>query len=436
MLAGQVYSSEGEQGQGPEWGPGLRDPSWRLAGTEDGALLAGVWVTALGLLDIVVVIAVDIPASAPYVLARLERQPTQKIWTEIPGHSGQIFSSANLSSSDRELRREKNETHLTSAATMGAKGSKEGAGLTDEERRRDMLACFEKFAKAGGFREKVKHLTTQEIASLDPKTYVLVDVRPDKLRKVSHIPGSITQAEFEQERDGNAGAYDGKTVITSWYVHKTRTQYARPSFLILTPLFSFVAARLGTSQAFLPRSSRPSVPVSRFETTSGVSWTGATRGKTWWTRKAKKQKRSTGLGKTLCATFHTTKGLSLCWIVQPGQPGPTLLIQKVQEVLNPMTSSTTATRPSSGLALIFPFATRPRASARAHAPSSQTSNPGPPLSSRTARPVSRRSKKNLKPCGQPPSPLSLASPARSVTPASCRCTQSKSSRNASPPRTF
>ena len=299
-----------------------------------------------------------------------------------------------------------------------------------------MLACFEKFAKAGGFREKVKHLTTQEIASLDPKTYVLVDVRPDELRKVSHIPGSITQAEFEQERDGNAGAYDGKTVITSWYVHKTRTQYARPSFLILTPLFSFVAARLGTSQAFLPRSSRPSVPVSRFETTSGVSWTGATRGKTWWMRKAKKQKRSTGLGKTLCATFHTTKGLSLCWIVQPGQPGPTLLIQKVQEVLNPMTSSTTATRPSSGLALIFPFATRPRASARAHAPSSQTSNPGPPLSSRTARPVSRRSKKNLKPCGQPPSPLSLASPARSVTPASCRCTQSKSSRNASPPRTF
>merc|ERR1712188_311532 len=103
----------------------------------------------------------------------------------------------------------------TSAATMGAKGSKEGAGLTDEERRRDMLACFEKFAKAGGFREKVKHLTTQEIASLDPKTYVLVDVRPDELRKVSHIPGSITQAEFEQERDGNAGAYDGKTVITS-----------------------------------------------------------------------------------------------------------------------------------------------------------------------------------------------------------------------------
>ena len=79
---------------------------------------------------------------------------------------------------------------------------------------------------------------------------------------------------------------------------------------------------------------------------------------------------------------------------------------------------------------------RTRASARAHAPSSQTSNPGPPLSSRTARPVSRRSKKNLKPCGQPPSPLSLASPARSVTPASCRCTQSKSSRNASPPRTF
>merc|ERR1712078_405353 len=104
---------------------------------------------------------------------------------------------------------------LTSAATMGAKGSKEGAGLTDEERRRDMLACFEKFAKAGVFREKVKHLTTQEIASLDPKTYVLVDVRPDELRKVSHIPGSITQAEFEQERDGNAGAYDGKTVITS-----------------------------------------------------------------------------------------------------------------------------------------------------------------------------------------------------------------------------
>ena len=221
-----MYSSEGEQGQGPEWGPGLRDPSWRLAGTEDGALLAGVWVTALGLLDIVVVIAVDIPASAPYVLARLERQPTQKIWTEIPGHSGQIFSSANLSSSDRELRREKNETHLTSAATMGAKGSKEGAGLTDEERRRDMLACFEKFAKAGGFREKVKHLTTQEIASLDPKTYVLVDVRPDELRKVSHIPGSITQAEFEQGRDGNAGAYDGKTVITSWCVHK-HTQHAR-----------------------------------------------------------------------------------------------------------------------------------------------------------------------------------------------------------------
>lgn len=111
---------------------------------------------------------------------------------------------------------------------MGAKGSKEGAGLTDEERRRDMLACFEKFAKAGGFREKVKHLTTQEIASLDPKTYVLVDVRPDELRKVSHIPGSITQAEFEQERDGNAGAYDGKTVITSWYVHKyTHTQHAR-----------------------------------------------------------------------------------------------------------------------------------------------------------------------------------------------------------------
>merc|ERR1712118_539464 len=91
-----------------------------------------------------------------------------------------------------ELRRERNETHLTSAATMGEKG-----------------------AKAGGFREKVKHLTTQEIASLDPKTYVLVDVRPDELRKVSHIPGSITQAEFEQERDGNAGAYDGKTVITS-----------------------------------------------------------------------------------------------------------------------------------------------------------------------------------------------------------------------------
>lgn len=73
-----MYSSEGEQGQGPEWEPGLRDPSWRLAGTEDGALLAGVWVTALGLLDIVVVIAVDIPASAPYVLARLERQPTQR----------------------------------------------------------------------------------------------------------------------------------------------------------------------------------------------------------------------------------------------------------------------------------------------------------------------------------------------------------------------
>merc|ERR1712048_934966 len=120
----------------------------------------------------------------------------------------------------------------TSAATMGARGSKEGAGSTDEERRRDMLACFEKFAKAGGFREKVKHLTTQEIATLDPKTYVLVDVRPDELRKVSRIPGSITQAEFEQERDGN-------TVITSWCVHKHTHTTRAPLVLLLTPLFSF-----------------------------------------------------------------------------------------------------------------------------------------------------------------------------------------------------
>ena len=93
---------------------------------------------------------------------------------------------------------------------MGAKGSKEVS--TDAERREKMAATFEKIGRTGGFWDKVDHVTTQELASLDPSTFVLVDVRPGPLRKVSHIPGSITQSEYESRK----GEFDNKTVVTSW----------------------------------------------------------------------------------------------------------------------------------------------------------------------------------------------------------------------------
>mmetsp|Transcript_386 Transcript_386/g.660 ORF Transcript_386/g.660 Transcript_386/m.660 type:complete len:124 (+) Transcript_386:84-455(+) len=44
---------------------------------------------------------------------------------------------------------------------------------------------------------------------------VVVDVRPDKLRAVSRIPGSMSQKEFEDKRAGDASFFQGKTVVTS-----------------------------------------------------------------------------------------------------------------------------------------------------------------------------------------------------------------------------
>merc|ERR1711904_620710 len=75
-------------------------------------------------------------------------------------------------------------------------GKEEARG--DAERREDMLAAFTDMAQ-GKFLDKVAHVTSKDIKNLPVDKYVLVDVREDALRKVSHIPGSITQGDFERK---------------------------------------------------------------------------------------------------------------------------------------------------------------------------------------------------------------------------------------------
>merc|ERR1711904_425971 len=101
---------------------------------------------------------------------------------------------------ERENRRtgERRESNAYGGSVMGNARSKEEA-RGDAERREDMLAAFTDMAQ-GKFLDKVAHVTSKDIKNLPVDKYVLVDVREDALRKVSHIPGSITQGDFERKR--------------------------------------------------------------------------------------------------------------------------------------------------------------------------------------------------------------------------------------------
>ena len=113
---------------------------------------------------------------------------------------------------EQEKRRESNGNAYGGSVMGNARSKEEARG--DAERREDMLAAFTDMAQ-GKFLDKVAHVTSKDIKNLPVDKYVLVDVREDALRKVSHIPGSITQGDFERKRKEDKGAFAGKTVITS-----------------------------------------------------------------------------------------------------------------------------------------------------------------------------------------------------------------------------
>ena len=64
-----------------------------------------------------------------------------------------------------------------------------------------MVTCFNKYARLGGFRNKVAHVSSKELAQLPRQAYVLVDCRPEKERHVSRIPNSISQKEYTENKE-------------------------------------------------------------------------------------------------------------------------------------------------------------------------------------------------------------------------------------------
>lgn len=125
----------------------------------------------------------------------------------------------------------------------GGSGGDDGVGpndnnsnngaVTDAERRKDMISCFEKYSKVGGFRTAVDHISSRELAALPRDSYVVVDCRPDRERQVSRIPGSISQEEFEakmekeEQNTATTSKADKKLVVTSCTIGYRSGKFAK-----------------------------------------------------------------------------------------------------------------------------------------------------------------------------------------------------------------
>ena len=78
-----------------------------------------------------------------------------------------------------------------------------------------MFKAFEEYSGKfpARFKDSVTSISTAEVASLiEEGSAVLVDVRPPALRKVSHIPGSLAQEDFEARKE----EFAGKTIVATW----------------------------------------------------------------------------------------------------------------------------------------------------------------------------------------------------------------------------
>eukprot|EP00216_Chloropicon_sp_CCMP2111_P001407 CAMPEP_0198242532 /NCGR_PEP_ID=MMETSP1446-20131203/17268_1 /TAXON_ID=1461542 ORGANISM="Unidentified sp, Strain CCMP2111" /NCGR_SAMPLE_ID=MMETSP1446 /ASSEMBLY_ACC=CAM_ASM_001112 /LENGTH=186 /DNA_ID=CAMNT_0043926045 /DNA_START=1 /DNA_END=561 /DNA_ORIENTATION=+ len=90
---------------------------------------------------------------------------------------------------------------------------------TDEECRQSMKDRFE-LIRSVRF-PKLEHVTSQDIAAMDKGDYVIVDVRPQRERDVSFIPGSIAKADFSLEDHKN------KLIIPSCTIGGRSGDFAR-----------------------------------------------------------------------------------------------------------------------------------------------------------------------------------------------------------------
>jgi rhodanese-related sulfurtransferase len=139
-----------------------------------------------------------------------------------------------------------------------------------------LLATDSAKAQFGGlFGPKVEQISAQQLYGLltstaSPSTanagrdFVIVDVRSPEEIEVSIIPGAITKAEYEQNRN----KYRGMTVIPYCLVGARSTTYARQLIKQGEKVLNFKGSVLAWCKAKLPLVTQDGTPTNRVHTYS------------------------------------------------------------------------------------------------------------------------------------------------------------------------